>query len=146
MWSHLNFATIWNVRIGFHTLIKVFRSPPQPMWDLTIHPSSRPSVLVGTHSLLQSMWDLPFHPLRDPASLLAHRLLSTPLWGLASLRAHHPISSSDTIYNSPSPPLAYIVLFGLSLLGFLSRFARERFPHPYKGCFVLLFNQCGILY
>ena len=30
----------------------MFRSPPQPMWDLTIYPSSGPSVLSGPTSLM----------------------------------------------------------------------------------------------
>ena len=47
-------------------------------------------------------------------------------------------------YNGPSPPLADIVLFGLSFRVFPPS-ARERFPHPYKGCFILVPNQCGIL-
>ena len=58
------------------------------------------------------------------------------------------LSAREITCNGPSPPLADIVLFGLSLSGFLSRFlnvsAKERFPHPYKGCFVLLPNQCGV--
>ena len=47
-------------------------------------------------SPLQLMWDLAIHPLEGPTSLLAHL-------------------GSDTICNSSSPPLANIVLFGLSL-------------------------------
>ena len=50
--------------------------------------------------------------------------------------------------NGPSSSLANIVFFGLSLLGFplrfLNAFVRERFPHPYKECFVLLPNRRGI--
>ena len=49
--------------------------------------------------------------------------------------------------KSPSPPLADIVLFGLYLSGFPSRFLKhvwEWFPHPYKECFILLSNRCGI--
>ena len=57
------------------------------------------------------------------------------------------MSGSNTICNDPNPPLADIVLFSLSLLGFPSRLsnssARKRFPHPYKECFVLLPNQGG---
>ena len=37
---------------------------------------------------------------------------SIPFWGPASLLAHRPMSSSDTICNSPSLPLAYIVYLG----------------------------------
>ena len=61
------------------------------MWDLPIHPSSEPSVLADTPPRV--------YPLRGSASSLAHRL----------------VSSSDTICNSPSSPLADIVFFGLPL-------------------------------
>ena len=91
----------------------MFRFPPQPTWNLTIHPLSGPSVLVDTRSLLQSMWDPSIHPLQSPTSLLAHRLVSTPF--SASSLAHRPMSSFDTICNGPSLPLADIVLFGLPL-------------------------------
>ena len=84
-------------------------------------------------------------PFQGPTSLLAHRLLSTLLQSSTSLLAHRPMCGSDTICNDPSPSLANIVLFGLSLSGFPSRFlnvsTRERFPHPYKEC---LPNRCGI--
>ena len=61
------------------------------------------------YSPLQSMWYLTIHPLGGPMSLLAHR----------------PVSNSDIICNSLSPPLADIILFGLSLPGFLSRFLKH---------------------
>ena len=101
----------------------MFRFPPQPKWDLTIHPPSGPSILVGTHSFLQSMWN-PHQttPLQGPASLLAHRLVSTSLQGTASSLAYRPVSGSDTICNGPSPPLTDIFLFEFSLSGFPSRF------------------------
>ena len=51
------------------------------------------------HSPLQLMWDLAIHP----------------LGGSASLPAYHPMSDSNTICNSPSPPLANIILFGFPL-------------------------------
>ena len=89
-------------------------------------------------SPLQPMWDLTIHPLTSPTSSLTHR----------------SVHGFDTICNSPSPPLADIVfsrLFlsdfpfvfsRLSLLGFPSRFqnasVKDRFPHPYKECFVPL--------
>ena len=87
-------------------------------------PPLRPSVLTGT---------LPrVHLLRS----------------LASSLTHHLVSDSDIICNGPSPPLVDIVLFGLSLsdlpLSFQNAFVRKRFSHPYKGCFVLLSNRCGI--
>ena len=63
------------------------------------------SVLVSSRSSLRMMWDLLIHPRR----------------GLASSLAHRPVSGSDTIYNSSSPPLVDIVLFGFFLSGFPSR-------------------------
>ena len=116
----------------------------QSMWDITIHPFRAPA---GTHYFLQSMWDshqptsqfIPFEvsltlvhfsnrcgtptistPL-GPASLLAHRLVSTPLRRTARRLTHRLVSHSNTICNDPSPPLADIVLFLLSLTGFPSR-------------------------
>ena len=74
----------------------MFRSPPQPMWDLTIHSPSGPSVLTDTRSLLQSMWDPSIHPLvGTPARV-------HPLQGSASLLAHHTVSGFGTICNGPS--------------------------------------------
>ena len=45
-----------------------------------------------------------------------------PLGGQASSLAHCLVYGSDTICNSPSPSLAYIVLFRLPLSGFFSKF------------------------
>ena len=75
-------------------LWRMFRSPPQSMWDITIR------------------------PLRGPASLLAHSLMSMPHWGSTFSMTHRLVSGSDSICNSPSLPLADIVLFGLSLKNF----------------------------
>ena len=91
---------------GFHTLIK---NAPFPF-----------ATDVGSHNS---------PPLQDLASSLALVHLSdrceisqfTPLQGLASSLAHRPVSGSDTICNSPSPLLAYIVIFGLSLQIFKMR-------------------------
>ena len=47
---------------------------------------------------------------------------STSLGAPASSLAHRPVSGSHTICNSLSPPLADVVLFGLSLSGYPSRF------------------------
>ena len=71
------FAQCFKTRLlgeGFHTLYKmVVCSPPQPMWDITIHSHSGPSVLAGTLSFLQSMGDRSqIHPLWGPA------LIGTP--------------------------------------------------------------------
>ena len=95
-------------------------SPPQLMWDITIHPPSGPSVLTGTLSFLRSMWDCPqIHP--------------PPHLGPVSLLAHRSVFGSDTIYNTPDPPLADIVLFGLSLLGFKTRLLGEGFHTLING-------------
>ena len=128
---------------GFHTLIKgvSFSSPTDvgshnplppspfgtqhPRWHSFLRPNSPPpsgiSVLAGTPPFVR--------PLRDSTSSLAYR----------------PVSGSDIICNCPSPPLVDIVLFGLSHPSFRSKFLKhvcwERFPHPYKWCFVL---RCGI--
>ena len=88
-------------------------SPPQPMWDITIHPPSGPSVLASTLSFLQSTWDRPqIHPLWGPASLLAHRLMSTPLRGRARRLTHRPVFDSDTICNDLDLPSGLSLLAG----------------------------------
>ena len=112
------------------------RSPLQSMWDLTIlpHPhfkAQRPCwhsfpspINVGSHN--------PPPPLRGPTSLLALIPLSNrcgisqstpPPFGAQRPRWHTVwCFDSDTICSSPSPPLADIILFKLSLPGFPSRF------------------------
>ena len=61
---------------------------------------------------------------------------------------HNMVISRRFLCNSLSTPLADIVLYGFFLSDFSSRFSKcirwEMFPHPYKECFVLLFNRCGI--
>ena len=99
----------------------MFRSPPQPTWDLTIHSPSRPSVLVGTRSLLQSKWDPPNPPPLSPNVLAGTPPRVHPLRGSTSSLAHRPMSSSDTI-----TPFADIVLFEFSLSDFPSRFFKTR--------------------
>ena len=84
-------------------------SPSQPMWDLTIHHFQGPASSLALVSFFNQCGISQFTPLRGPTSLLAH----------------YPVSSSDTICNSPSPPLADIVLFGLSPSGFSSRFLKH---------------------
>ncbi|KAG7012455.1 Pentatricopeptide repeat-containing protein, partial [Cucurbita argyrosperma subsp. argyrosperma] len=45
-----------SISMGSHNLSKrVLRSPPQLMWDLTIHPPSGPNVFTSTRSSLQSL-------------------------------------------------------------------------------------------
>ena len=126
----------------------MFCYPPQPTWDITIHLHSRPaSSLALFLSSNRCGTATKSTPLRGPTSLLAHRFVSTFLRWTARKLAHRPVSGSDTICNGPDPPLANIVLFGLSLSGFPSRHenasAREKFLHPYKWWFVLVPNQRG---
>ena len=98
--------------------------PPQLMWDLTIHPPSEPSVLAGTRSLLQSTWDPLIYPLSGPSILAGTPPCVYPHRGSTSSLAHRLVSDSDTIWYSPNPPLPHIILFGLSLSGFPSRFLK----------------------
>ena len=104
---------------GFHTLC----SPPQPMWDITIHPPSGLSVLARTRSFLDVRLLPNLPPYGRPASLQAHCLVSTPLRRITRRLTHRSVSGYDTICNDPGPPLSDIVLFrvflsGLSSLGF----------------------------
>ena len=107
---------------GFHTLINggLFSSPT----NVGHHnlPPSGASVLVGTLSFLQSMWDRPqiYRPL-GPSVLTDTPPRVYPLRRTARRLAHRPVSGSDTICNDSDPPLADIVLFGLSLSDFPSR-------------------------
>ena len=56
-----------------------------------------------------------------------------PLRGTTSSLAHCLMSGSDTICNSPDPPLAYIVLFRLPLKVFKMRLLGRGFHTPIKG-------------
>ena len=69
---------------------------------------------------------------------------------LKDQNCHKVIKINHASCNSPRPPLADIVLFGLSLSSLPSRFLKciclggGGVSHTYKGCFVLLPNRCGI--
>ena len=67
----------------------VICSPPQPMWDITIHPSSGPSVLAGTISFLPS-----------PTNVGHHNL---PLFGAQRPRWHSFLPLID-VGPPPNPP------------------------------------------
>ena len=54
-----------------------------------------------------------------------HSISCPPPSGLSLPLAHHPVSISSTICNSSSSPLADIVLFGLSLSSYPSRFLKR---------------------
>ena len=89
-------------RRGFNTLIKIKNASfPSP-------------IDVGSHN------PLPF----GAQCPRWHTAMSTPFRGLTSSLAYRSVSDSDTIYNSSSQLLTNIFLFGLSLLGFLSRFLK----------------------
>ena len=108
---------------GFHTLIKNVSFSSSTDMESHNPPSSGPSVLAGTHSLLQLMWDPPISSPSGPNVLAGtpprvHR-------GSASSLAHRLMSDSDPICNSPSPSLADIVFSGFSLSGFPSRFLKR---------------------
>ena len=107
---------------GFHTLIKnvSFSSPT----DVGSHNPPRFAAQRSRwHSFLSP---IDVGPL-DPPPLGPCVLPRTPPGvhlhsGLSLLASTSPGADFDTICNSPSPPLADIVLFGLSLLGFPTRF------------------------
>ena len=132
---------------GFHALINGGLFSSQPMWDITIHPHSRPSVLAGTLSFLQSMWDRSqIHPPLGPSILTDTSPCVYPLRGIARRLAHRSVSGSNTICNNPDPPLADIILFRL----FLSDSPQDLKTHMLMEGFqtlinggVLLPNQCG---
>ena len=132
----------------FHTLIRnvLFLSPTNvgshnplllgPEFSLahhlvsdsdTIHNSSSPDnpFLAFSRGFKTHMLGRGFHTLvryvsfPSPTDVGSHNPL--PL-GASVLASTPSVSGSNTICNSSSPPLADIVLFGLSLLGFPSRF------------------------
>ena len=103
------------------------------MWDSIIYPTFTP--LQGPAGPLQNP------PLSGPSILTGTPPRVYPLQGTASSLAHGPVFLYHL--NSPGPLLANIVLFGLPLKA-LKPSARERFSHPYKGCFILLPDQCQI--
>ena len=111
----------------------MFRSPTQPMWDLTIYPPSGPNVLASTRSPSPIDVGHPNPPPSGPSVLAGTPSHIHPFWGSASSLAHHPVSSFDTICNSSSPPLANIVLFGLSLKVFKTCLLRRGFHTLIKG-------------
>ena len=103
--------------VSFSSPTDVESHNPPPLWGQSprLHLFPSPIDVGPSQSTL----------LRGPASLLAHRLVFNLLRGSASSLAHCPVSGSDTICNSSSPLLVYIVLFGLSLLDFPSRFLKR---------------------
>ena len=97
-----------------HLYKKIFCSLSQPMWDLTIHSPLVLSVLASTHSFLQLIWDNPIHPLWAQYPYW-HTTSCPPPFGARLPCWHHPMTNTDTICNSSSPPLIDIVPFKLFL-------------------------------
>ena len=119
---------------GFHTLIKgvSFSSPT----DVGSHnpPPFGTSVLACTRSFLQSMWAPPNPPPPGPNVLASTSPHVHPLSGLTLLAGTSPgVSGFDTICNSPRPPLADIVLFGLSFKVFKTCLLGRDFHTLLKG-------------
>ena len=83
-------------------------SPPfrvqRPRWHSSLSP-----IDVGS---------LPNPPPLGPSVLTGTPPHVYPLRGTASLLTHCPVFGSDTICDDPGPPLADIILLGLSLAGF----------------------------
>ncbi|KAG7016972.1 hypothetical protein SDJN02_22083, partial [Cucurbita argyrosperma subsp. argyrosperma] len=112
--AYCGFKQTQVIKMRLHTLIKnaLFSSLSQ-------------STPICTSSLLQSMWDPPTHSPSGPSVLAGTPPCVHPTQGSVSSLAHCHVFGSDTICNSPSPPLADIVLFGLSLLGFSSKILKR---------------------
>ena len=109
----------------------MLRSPPQPMWDLTIHPLSGPSILVDTCSLLQSMWDPPNPPPTESSVLAGTAPHVHPLRNSASSLAHRPVSGSNTITPFECP--LWVFSFGLPLKVFKTHLLERGFHNLIKN-------------
>ena len=116
---------MWDLTIHLHNQCRISQStfttnvgshnpPSQPMWDLTIHLHNQRGISqstfttnVGSHNPpSQPMWDLTIH-LHNQCGTI-HPSLGCQTSSLA----HHSVSSSNTICNSLSSPLADIIRFG----------------------------------
>ena len=110
----------------------MFRSSLQPMWDLIIHPLWGPHrPVIGSNTICNSpspplayrhqpegvktcLLERGFHTLiRNVLFLSLTNMGSHNPPSPAFSLAHHPVIGYNTICNSPSPPLADIVHFGL---------------------------------
>ena len=90
-------------------------SPPQPMWDITIHPSSGPSVLAGTRSFIQSMCSLGFPFRASPQGFKTrllgegfHTLINGGLFSSLTNVGHHnppPFGAQRPHWHSFLPPI-----------------------------------------
>ena len=119
---------------------------------LHTHSSKRVMLGRGIHTLIR-------HVSFPSPTNVGH--YNPPPKGVQRPRWHiDPVSGSDTICNSLDHPLArYCPLWHTRPHGFAfddrdasrspphslvkTRHVRERYPHPYKACFVPLSNRCG---
>jgi len=81
--------------------------PSPPLVDI-VFPSGLP--------LQRGIFIIP--PLRGPVFLLATSLRVYPSSGIASSLAHSSELGSDTICNAPAPPLADVLFFSPTYIGF----------------------------
>ena len=122
----------------------ICNSPSSPLADIVLFEFSlkvfkMPLLGRGFHTLIKNtwfsfptMWDLIIHPLRGPVSCW-HSFPSPinvgppnpPPSRLSLLASTSPVSGYDTNCNGPSPSLANIVVFGLSLPSLTSRFLKR---------------------
>ncbi|MED6195566.1 hypothetical protein PIB30_039081 [Stylosanthes scabra] len=106
----------------------MLRSPPQPMWDLTIHPPKRAQ---------RPRWHIDSEPTLIPSVTVQPLARYCPLWSVGMMDNRPPTLTqphgfvSDNRDDGLSPPHSLVK----------TRHARERYPHPYKACFVLLPNR-----
>ena len=111
----------------------MFRSPPQSMWDLTIHPLQGPASLLTLVPFSNRCGTPPNPPPSGPSILTGTPPRVYPLRGTTSSLSHRSVSGSDTICNGPSLPLADIVIFRLPLKVFKMRLLRRGFHTLIKG-------------
>ena len=119
---------------GFHTLINggLFSSPTNVEHH---NPPPFGAQRPRWHSFLPPI-DVeppPNPPPLGPSVLTGTPPCVYPLRGTARRLAHCPVSGSDTICNDPDPPLADIVLLGLSLSGFPFRASPQSFKTRLLG-------------
>ena len=146
----------------------VFCSPPQPVWDITIHSLSRPSVLADTRSFLQSMWDptksIPFGAQRPgtlphvyPPSGNSEKAVTSSgvrlryhfktvrgsLKGKIQRRQYLLTESMGRHIKTENEILSSLNFpFQASPQDFKTRLLRGTFPHPHR-VFCSPPNQCG---
>ena len=109
---------------GFDTICNSLR---QPLADIVLFGLSLPGFpLRFWNASAKKRFPHPYN--KECFVPLSNRCeISHPLRGLASLLTHRPVSGSDTICNSLSPPLTNIVLFRLSLNIFKTRLLERGF-------------------